>query len=121
MHASTYAIMYAVMYASMSAFWNQLLPSTRSTLLTGEPSTSFLSLRLLSSLWVSLTGKASDFCALQEALYKCIDTIQYNTIFKYMYVCKYECKYVCKFICKYVCKYVCNVSIQAVAQDQSLS
>jgi len=23
---------------------------------------------------------ASDWCALQEALYKCIDTIQYNTI-----------------------------------------
>src|SRR6218665_3935163 len=24
-------------------------------------------------------GSASDWCALQEALYKCIDTIQYNT------------------------------------------
>ena len=35
---------------------------------------------LLSSLWVSRTGSASDWCALQEALYKCIDTIQYNTI-----------------------------------------
>jgi len=34
----------------------------------------------LSSLWVSRTGSASDWCALQEALYKCIDTIQYNTI-----------------------------------------
>src|SRR6218665_1737054 len=32
---------------------------------------------LLSSLWVSRTGSASDWCALQEALYKCIDTIQY--------------------------------------------
>src|SRR6218665_461103 len=32
----------------------------------------------LSSLWVSRTGSASDWCALQEALYKCIDTIQYN-------------------------------------------
>jgi len=38
--------------------------------------------RLLSSLWVSHTGtsgSASDWCALQEALHKCIDTIQYNT------------------------------------------
>src|SRR6218665_1862303 len=33
---------------------------------------------LLSSLWVSHTGSASDWCALQEALYKCINTIQYN-------------------------------------------
>jgi len=31
-----------------------------------------------SSLWVSRTGSASDWCALQEALYKCIDTIQYK-------------------------------------------
>ena len=30
------------------------------------------------SLWVSRTGTASDWCALQEVLYKCIDTIQYN-------------------------------------------
>src|SRR6218665_2072486 len=36
--------------------------------------------RLLSSLWVSRTGSASDWCALQEVLYKCIDTIQYNTL-----------------------------------------
>jgi len=49
------------------------LPSMRSTLLTGDPSASFHS-RLLSSLWVSCTGSASDWCALQEALYKCIDT-----------------------------------------------
>ena len=35
-------------------------------------------INLLSSLWVSCTGSASDWCALQEALYKCIDTIQYN-------------------------------------------
>src|SRR6218665_1495053 len=61
------------------SLWNQLLPSTRSTLLTGEPSASFRSLiRLPFSLWVSRTGSASDWCALQEALYKCIDTIQYN-------------------------------------------
>ena len=33
-----------------------------------------------SPLWVSRTGNASDWCALQEALDKCIDTIQYNTI-----------------------------------------
>ena len=30
----------------------------------------------LSSLWVSRTGSASDWCALQQVLYKCIDTIQ---------------------------------------------
>src|SRR6218665_2428354 len=36
---------------------------------------------LLSSLWVSRTGSASDWCALQEALYKRIDTIQYNVDF----------------------------------------
>src|SRR5688572_32267127 len=30
-------------------------------------------------LWVSRTGSASDWCALREALYKLIDTIQYNT------------------------------------------
>ena len=29
--------------------------------------------QLLSSLWVSRAGSASDWCALQEALYKCID------------------------------------------------
>src|SRR6218665_597413 len=40
----------------------------------------FVLSRLLSSLWVSRTGSASDWCALQEALYKFIDTIQYNTI-----------------------------------------
>src|SRR6218665_3032400 len=56
------------------SLWNQLLPSTRSTLLTGEPVLFVLS-RLLSSLWVSRTGSVCDWCALQEALYKCIDTI----------------------------------------------
>ena len=40
----------------------------------------FVLSRLPSSLWVSRTGSASDWCALQEALYKCIDTIQYNTM-----------------------------------------
>ena len=34
----------------------------------------------MSPLWVSRTGSASDWCALQEELYKCIDTIQYNVI-----------------------------------------
>ena|SRR6218665_2871592 len=41
----------------------------------------FVLSRLLSSLWVSRTGSASDWCALHEALYKCIDTIQYNLLF----------------------------------------
>src|SRR6218665_2241002 len=39
----------------------------------------FVLSRLLSSLWVYRTGSASDWCALQEALYKRIDTIQYNS------------------------------------------
>jgi len=39
-------------------------------------------LRLLSSLWVSSTASASDWCARQEALYKYIDTIQYDTVVK---------------------------------------
>src|SRR6218665_952518 len=38
----------------------------------------FVLSRLLSSLWVSRTGSTSDWRALQEVLYKCIDTIQYN-------------------------------------------
>src|SRR6218665_199544 len=37
----------------------------------------YIGSRMLSSLWVSRTGSASDWYALQEALYKCIDTIQY--------------------------------------------
>ena len=40
----------------------------------------FVLYRLLSSLWVSRTESASDWRVLQEALFKCIDTIQYNTI-----------------------------------------
>ena len=59
------------------ALWNQLPPLTQSTLLTGEPSASFHSLK--TALWVSRTESTSDWCALQEELYKCIDTIQYNT------------------------------------------
>src|SRR6218665_1767679 len=57
--------------------WNQLPPLTRSILLTGQPSASFRSLKAFSSIWVSRTGSASDWCALQEALYKCTDTIEY--------------------------------------------
>jgi len=34
--------------------------------------------KMLSSLWVSRTGSAPYWCALQEALYKCIDTIHTN-------------------------------------------
>src|ERR1043165_6588806 len=53
-------------------------------LLTGGPSASFRCLKTsffsLSFLWVFRTGSASDWCALREALYKLIDTIQYNTI-----------------------------------------
>ena len=61
------------------SLWNQLLPSTRFTLLLVSQVPLFVFSRLLSSLWVSRTGSASDWCALQEALYKCIDTIQYIT------------------------------------------
>ena len=38
----------------------------------------FVLSRLLSSVWVSRIGSASDWCALQEALYKSIDIMQYN-------------------------------------------
>ncbi len=41
----------------------------------------FVLSRLLASLWVSCTGRASDWCALQEALYKCIDLyLEYNVL-----------------------------------------
>jgi len=51
---------------------------------------------LLSSLWISRTGSASDWCSLQEALYKCIDSIIYNTyvdlciIIRYVYTVLYN-------------------------------
>src|SRR6218665_1621075 len=46
---------------------------------------------LLSSLWISRTGSASDWCSLQEALYKCIDTIIYNTyVIRYVYTVLYN-------------------------------
>ena len=35
---------------------------------------------ITSSLWVSRTGSTSDWCALQEVLYKCISTIQLHDI-----------------------------------------
>ena len=46
---------------------------------SGEQSASFHSLETV--LCVSCNGSASDWCALQEALYKCIDTVQYNDTF----------------------------------------
>src|SRR6218665_2401356 len=57
-----------------------LIDAARNTSLTGEePSASFRSLKTaLFSPWVSRTRSASDWCALQETLYKCIDTIQYK-------------------------------------------
>ena len=67
------------------ALWNQLPPSTRSTLLTGESSASFVLSRQFSSLWVSRTESASDWGALQEAVYKCIYTIQPNTTLSSFY------------------------------------
>jgi len=36
--------------------------------------------RLLSSLWVSRTGRSSYWCAPQEALHKCIDAIHMHTV-----------------------------------------
>src|SRR6218665_1041136 len=41
----------------------------------------FRTLSIPASLCISRTGIASDWCALKEALYNCIDTIQYNTIY----------------------------------------
>src|SRR6218665_1029712 len=38
----------------------------------------FIRSRLLSSVGVSRTGSASDWCALQEALYKCINVMCIN-------------------------------------------
>src|SRR6218665_1983343 len=65
---------------------NRLLKLTNELLISSVPSlthenlcrnaTLFVLSRLLSSLWVFRTGSASGWCALQEALYKCINTIQ---------------------------------------------
>jgi len=65
-------------------------------------------LSLLSSLLASRTGSASDWCALQEALYKCIDTIQYryNTILAYTCIRTYTWIYMCVYIYIYVCVHV---------------
>src|SRR6218665_3673127 len=52
----------------------------------------FVLSRLLASLWVSRTGSASDWCALQEALYKCINS-KYNTILATCFV--YDSGFVC--------------------------
>jgi len=46
----------------------------------------FVLSKLFSSLWVSRNGSASDWCALQEALYKCIDTIQYNAFITFYHL-----------------------------------
>src|SRR6218665_1126847 len=70
---------------------------------------------LLSSLWVSRTGSASDWCALQEVLYKCIDTIQYNTLHTYThtnihtYLHTYTHKYINIFVRTYnICTHTCK-------------
>jgi len=64
------------------ALINQLPPSIRSTLLTGEPSASFRSLKIeLSSRSVSHALSTSDWCALLEVLYLNVQ-IQYN-LFSY--------------------------------------
>jgi len=60
------------------SLWNQLLPSMRSTLIYVEPGGSFRSLKTAFFALGLSHLKASDWCALQETLYKCIDTIQYN-------------------------------------------
>src|SRR6218665_244266 len=60
-----------------------MIPSTRSTLLTGVPSASFRSLKTAACFLLSGSLALEALlirCALQEALYKFIDTIQYNTI-----------------------------------------
>jgi len=54
-------------------------------------------------MWCNRIFIASDWCALQEALYKCIDTIQYNlysTVWRFLcrgalYACLYggKCRY----------------------------
>src|SRR6218665_2503460 len=68
-----------MMHQERVDFWGTLQTGTLSNSLLSQVPLFVLS-RLLSSLWVSRTGRASDWCALQEALYKCIDTIQYNAI-----------------------------------------
>ena len=50
---------------------------------------------LLSSLWLSRTGSASDWCALQEALYKCIDAIQWLLLWSIIESNRSQSGYVC--------------------------
>ena len=62
------------------SLWNQLLPSTRSTLLTGEPSASFRSLKTtLFSLHGSLALEALLIAAHSKKRYINV-WMQYNTI-----------------------------------------
>src|SRR5688572_23388951 len=60
------------------ALWNQLPPSTRSSLLTGGPSASFRCLK--PTFFFSLGISVRDWCALRKVLCKFIDTIQYCMI-----------------------------------------
>src|SRR6218665_576354 len=55
----------------------------------------FVLSRLLSSLYVSRTGSASDWCTLQVALYKCTYTLKYHTIhvFPYTEAASYDALY----------------------------
>ena len=62
------------------SLWNQLLPSTRSTLLTGEPSASFRSLKKQCSLLSGSLALEALLIGLNcKKHYISIDTIQYNT------------------------------------------
>jgi len=58
------------------AHWNQLRASKWFFVLSGKPP--FVLSRLLSFLSISRTGCASDWCAQQEAVYKCIYAMQYE-------------------------------------------
>ena len=72
---------------SLTLRLGNLPPSTRSTLLTGDPRVSFRSLKTsLSSLWVCRTGSASDWYALMKRYINAY--IQHNTYLnmRWMYV-----------------------------------
>jgi len=79
-------------------------------------------LPLLSSLWVSRTGSASDWCALQEALYKCIDTIQYSTFHEHScidpksWLKLKDITYYCSFALNYTCMYGVNITLKTGEQ-----
>src|SRR6218665_3675844 len=53
------------------------------------------------------TGSSSDWCALQEPLYKCIDTIQYNTIQYNTLLCYFMLFYVILYAMSYYAM-LCN-------------